>query len=183
MIYDLNLIDRYARALYQVAGTNNKLIHVVKDLSVFQQIMYALPKYFVFLSAVISKFAMQKSAIQTLAQHYKLNGITLNFLLVVCKNGKLGCLQLILTRFFEINQEDKGIQIVEIKSATTLTENQIKDLEQHFEKEEKKKNLLKLVVDPRILGGLIIKSGSKVIDNSIINKVNKMRFNTVDFIN
>ena len=183
MMYDFNLIDRYAGALYQVADTKGKLLHVVKDMDVFQQFIQVLPKYFVYLGAVITKFSIQKSVIQVLTKHYKLSEITENFLLTLCINGRFGCLQQVLTRFFELYQEGKGIRVVEVKSVTKLTDNQIKLLKQHLEKKEKKEIILNLVVDPAILGGLIIKSGSKVIDDSIINKINKIRFNTIDFIN
>jgi F-type H+-transporting ATPase subunit delta len=179
---DLNFVDRYAEALYQVTHSDNKTTQVVKDLGVLQQLLQAIPKYFVYLSAPITSFSKQKAVIQVLTKKYKFNQLTENFLFMICANRRLKYVQQIIAYFFTLHQKSQEILEVEIKSASALTDKQKKEIEQYLEKTLKKKIMLNLVVDLEILGGLIIKIGSIVVDNSVINKVNKIRFEKEDFI-
>ena len=79
-------------------------------------------------------------------------------------------------------QEAQGILVADVKSAAKLTEKQLKEVAGYLEKKLGKKILLNATVDPKILGGLIIKTGSMVVDNSISNKISKFKFNTEEFI-
>ena len=115
-------------------------------------------------------------------KQYKFNNLTKNFLLMLCVNGRLNYLQQIISRFIVLCQEAQGILVADVKSAAKLTEKQLKEVAGYLEKKLGKKILLNATVDPKILGGLIIKMGSMVVDNSISNKISKFKFNTEDFI-
>lgn len=182
MTQNFNLIDRYAQALYQVADASGKMKQIVSDTSLCSKILLALPKYFAYLGAPVSDLDAQKSVIQTLSKQYKFNNLTRNFLLMLCINGRLNSLQEIISRFIVLCQEAQGMLVADIKSAAKLTEKQLKEIAVYLEKKLGKKIILNTIVDPKILGGLIIKTGSKVVDNSIANKINKIKFNTDDFI-
>jgi F-type H+-transporting ATPase subunit delta len=182
MTQNFNLIDRYAQALYQVTEANGKIKQIVDDANLCSEVLLALPKYFSYLSAPVSELDMQKSVIQTLSKQYKFNNLTKNFLLMLCVNGRLNYLQQIISRFIVLCQEAQGILVADVKSAAKLTEKQLKEVAGYLEKKLGKKILLNATVDPKILGGLIIKTCSMVVDNSISNKISKFKFNTEEFI-
>ena len=182
MTQDFNLIDRYSQALYQASYESGKIKQIAEDASLCSKILLSLPKYFSYLSSPVSDLNMQKLVIQTLSKQYKFNNLTKNFLLMLCINGRLNSLQEIISRFILLCQEAQGILVADIKSATKLTEKQLKEITVNLEKKLNKKILLNTTVDPELFGGLIIKIGSKILDNSISNKINKIKFNTDDFI-
>ena len=182
MTQNFNLIDRYAHALYQAADANDKIKQIVGDANLCSEILLALPEYFIYLGAPVSDLDTQKAVIQTLSKQYKFNNLTKNFLLMLSINGRLNCLQEIISRFIVLCQEAQGILVADVKSAAKLTEKQIKEISGYLEKKLGKKIIINAIVDPKILGGLIIKTGSMVVDNSISNKIDKIKFNTDDFI-
>jgi ATP synthase F1 delta subunit len=183
MAQNFNLIDRYAQALYQATEASGKMKQIVDDISLCSRILLASPEYFMYLAAPVCELQMQKSVIQTLSKQYKFNNLIKNFLLMLCVNGRLNFLKQILSTFIMLYQEAQGILVADVKSAAELTENQIKEIAKYLEKKLDKKILLNTVVDPKIMGGLIIKMNFTVIDNSISNKINKIKFNTEELIN
>ena len=181
MIEDTNIIQRYAQALYQVAKTNSKLPQILADLGIVSQLLKALTSQFEYLSAPVAVFSLQKATFELLAKKYKFSPLTTNFLFMLCLNRRLHWLRLILDKFALLHKHAQGILDVEIRSAVKLSDKQVKEITTYLDKKLKKHSEANLIIDPALLGGLIIKFGSIEIDNSVANRLNRIRFNTRDF--
>ena len=67
--------------------------------------------------------------------------------------------------------EDKGEVTVNVTSASTLSDTQTKDLTKSLEKTIGKEIKIEAIIDESLIGGLIVKVGSKMIDSSIRSKL------------
>lgn len=177
----LIVLERYAKGLYQVAEKSNRLGNIASDLKLLLQLIHNLPKYFEYIAAPITTFSNQRAAIKLFTDKCNFDKITENFLLVVCQNKKLGYLSDIIDKFFSYHKNMENIVEVEIKSAVTLSDQQVVEIRSNLEQKLKKKIELNLEVSPEILGGLIIRIGMVEIDNSVANRLSRFKFNTASF--
>ena len=78
-------------------------------------------------------------------------------------------------QFINLNAKKRGDIIADITSADELNEQQRNNLKDQLKKILGEKLSLNFVVDKNIMGGLIVKIGSKMIDTSLLNKINKLK--------
>ncbi|XP_026465079.1 ATP synthase subunit O, mitochondrial-like [Ctenocephalides felis] len=96
-----------------------------------------------------------------------------NFLEIVAENNRLKHLKLMVNQFDELMKSARGEVVVRVTSAINLDEEQTANLQETLEKflAFGDKPQMELVVDPSIIGGLIIKIGDRLIDMSVARKI------------
>ena len=100
--------------------------------------------------------------------------LIINFIGVISKNKRLSSLNNIIKNFFIINSEKRGDIVAEVTSAQDLNNVQKDKVEKQLYSKVGKKVSISYKVDKTIIGGLIIKFGSKMIDSSLITKLNNL---------
>lgn len=99
----------------------------------------------------------------------------LNFLKLLCDNGLLGelggCFEEFRRRYFE----DNNIASAKVTSAAALSDSQIDALRQVLEKRYGKTVMLKLNIDPAIIGGLKVEIDGQQLDGSLKSRLDKLR--------
>ena len=98
----------------------------------------------------------------------------LTFIKVISNNKRFKNLSFIISRFLKINSEKRGEILANITSADKLSDKQKSGIKDQLSSILGDKLSLNYKVDRKIIGGLIVKIGSKMIDSSLASKINKL---------
>ena len=104
-----------------------------------------------------------------------LDNLTTTFLKVLNKNKRISNLISIILQFKKINSEKRGDITADVTSANELSEDEKNNITNQLKNSLGQKLSLNFDIDKDIIGGLIVKVGSKMIDTSIANKINKLK--------
>ena len=167
--------DRYASALYDLASDSNSVDLVLKDLLSIQSLLNENKDLnFVIKSPLISS-SDKLEILEKLLKKISVNKLTLTFLYVIEKNKRFSNLLSIVTQFANINAQKRGDILAEVTSADELNEDQKNNIKEQIKNILGDKLSLNFSVDKKIIGGLVVKVGSKMIDTSLANKINKLK--------
>jgi len=167
--------ERYASSLFELALEEGAVPTVTADLDRFQAMLddSADLKRFV-LSPVFSS-EEQVGAIEALATKAGFGAFVTNFLKLVAKNRRLFALPGMIKAFRIIAAQHRGEISAEVTSAHALTQAQEDELKAALKGVTGKDVAIAVTVDPSILGGLIVKVGSRQIDTSLRTKLSTLK--------
>jgi F-type H+-transporting ATPase subunit delta len=117
----------------------------------------------------------QLKAISAIADRAKISGLVGNFLRVVAKNRRLFAIPGMIRAFRRIAAEARGEVSAEVTSAHALTPAQETELKAALKSVAGKDVSIAVIVDPSLLGGLVVKMGSRQIDTSLKTKLNSLK--------
>ena len=171
-----NLIaDRYASALYDLSSDSNVIDKVLSDLLALDELIKNSKDLKLLIKSPLISSAEKLKILNKLIEKNSSNNLTLNFLKVIEKNKRFINLPLIINKFQKINSEKRGDVIADITSAIELSNEQKNELQNNLQKTLGDKLSLNYIVNKKIIGGLIVKIGSKMIDSSLSSKINKIK--------
>ncbi len=166
---------RYAAALFGLARDEGALEAVAADLGTLGAAIDGSDDLREFLKSPVYGRDDQANAIAAIAKKADLNGLTSNFLALVAKNRRLFALEDMIKAFDALAALHRGEVFAEAVSATELNNDQTKALRHEIEAMVGKAVKLETRVDPELLGGLVVKIGSKMIDASLKTKLNRLK--------
>lgn len=117
----------------------------------------------------------QFKAIGAVADKAKISGLTGNFLRVVARNRRLFAVPGMIAAFRRIAAEARGEVSADVISAHALSAAQQTELKSALKGIAGKDVSINVTVDPSLLGGLIVKMGSRQIDTSLQTKLNSLK--------
>ncbi len=162
---------RYAGALFEVADERRALDQTAGDLQTLKQLLNDNPELRAALQNPTFDGVQQGRAITEIARAAGVSWILLHFLGVLAKNRRLFALDAIADAYLAELAKRRGEMTVDVSAARTLTEDQAARLTENLNLALAAKVRLNKKVDPSLLGGLVIKIGSKLIDSSIRTKL------------
>lgn len=166
---------RYASALFDLANEQKSLEAVEKDLDTFQALMgESSDLRSVVRSPVVSRDDQGKALTALLAKA-GVGATTTNFLKLIAKNGRLFAVDDMIKAFRMLTARQRGEAHAEVTSAVALNETQLGELKATLKAAVGKDVQLSAKVDPSLLGGLVVKVGSRMIDSSLRTKLNGLR--------
>jgi F-type H+-transporting ATPase subunit delta len=169
-----SLAGRYASALFDIARDQRKIESVDKSLDALGQ---ALLDSKDFKELITSPLVSREEAGETfaaLAPELKLDPITTNFLGVLARNGRKAQLRPVIRAFRRLASEHRGEAIAEVITARALNDDQRAQLRQQLRTRAGCDVNIDAIVDPSLLGGIVVKLGSQQIDASIRTKLNRL---------
>jgi F-type H+-transporting ATPase subunit delta len=169
-----SLAGRYASALFGLARDERQIEAVGRSLDALAS---ALADSREFAELVASPLVGRKDAARAFAAlgpQLGLDPITGNFLGVLARNGRKAELRKIIRAFKRIAAGHRGEISAEVTSAHPLKDHQVVALKAQLGKRAGRDVTLDMAVDPDILGGIVIKLGSEMIDASIRTKLNRL---------
>jgi len=166
---------RYASALFELAKEQKAVPAVMQGLSGLAKAISESPDLRRLLGSPVFKSEDQMAAIEGLSAKGKFSGLALNFVKLMCKNRRLPALSETIAAFQALVAEDKGEAVAEVVSAEKLSAAQLKDLSAALKARVGKDVQLLTKVDSSILGGLTVKIGSTLIDNSLKTKLSNLK--------
>ena len=169
------IADRYASALYDLAADSKLVDSVVADLTLLQTMLNDHKDLNLVIKSPLIASTDKLDILEKLLLNIKANKLTLTFLKVLEQNKRFSNLYSIISQFININAYNRGDVLADITSAEELNDEQRKNIKEQLKNTLGKKLSLNFIVDKKIIGGLIVKVGSKMIDTSLANKINKLK--------
>ncbi|MBO6521648.1 MAG: F0F1 ATP synthase subunit delta [Rhodospirillales bacterium] len=169
------LAGRYATALFELAEYDKQLDEVAGDL----QQLGAMIDDSEDLSRLIKSPVMsrddQVKAMDAISDAAGFSTLTKNFVGVVAENRRLFALAGMIKAYQTLLATSRGEVSAEVVSAKALSDNQVAAIESALKEAIGSKVQVEQRVDETLLGGLVVRVGSRMIDNSLKTKLQKMR--------
>jgi len=166
---------RYARALFDLATEHKAVADVASALSSFQGLIDESEDLQRLMRSPVFKSEDQSAAIEAIAAKAGIKGLALNFLKVMGGNRRLAAVPSAISAFNTLVSQSKGEATAEVTSAEKLSAKQLADLKAALKAATGSDVAIDTKVDPAILGGLIVKVGSRMMDNSLRTKLNSLK--------
>ncbi|HSM39318.1 MAG TPA: F0F1 ATP synthase subunit delta [Afifellaceae bacterium] len=166
--------ERYASALFELAQETSTLEDVETDLKTFREMLKdSADLKRVVISPVFSAEEQEK-AIGAVSDKAEIKSLVGNFVRLLAHNRRLFVLPDAITGFMDMLAEHRGEVTAEVISARKLSAEHLEDLKKALKASLGKDPAIEATVDPAILGGLIVKVGSRMIDSSVRTKLNSI---------
>ena len=167
--------DRYARSLFDLALESNAVAAVEGDLGRFEALIEGSDDLKRLIYSPVFSADDQLKAIVAIADKAKITGLVGSFLRVVAMNRRLFVLPGMISAFRRIAAEHRGETAAEVISAHALTAAQETELKAALKGVTGKNVAISVTVDPSLLGGMVVKIGSRQIDTSLKTKLNSLK--------
>ena len=167
--------DRYASALYALAAEKNIVDSVLDDLTFLQKFIQENKDIKLLVKSPIITSSDKLNIFEIILSKKKADVFTNNFLKVISSNKRFAKLSSIISQFININSQKRGDVLADVISAEELVVDQKNRIKNQLTSILGKKLSLNFNVDKKIIGGLIIKVGSKMVDSSLATKINKLK--------
>lgn len=167
--------ERYASALFDLAQSEKKLKPVEKDLGRIDDLLKGSADLMHLVRSPVFAAEDQQAAIGKILDKAKISGVVGNFVRVVASNRRLFVLPDMIRAFRQIAADARGEATAEVTVAQKLSADQTKQLKATLKSVVGKDVALDMTVDPSLLGGMIVKVGSRQIDTSVKTKLSSMK--------
>ena len=166
---------RYATAVFGLAQEAKKVKAIETDLSALTDVMADSSDFNALIHSPVYSRDEQGSAITALAAKMKLSPIMSNTLALMATKRRLFVLPQFVATLRAIIADDKGEVTADVASAKALTKAQADKLAKTLKAQMGKDVMINATVDESLIGGLVVKVGSKMIDTSIRSKLNSLQ--------
>ncbi len=166
---------RYASALFDLALSEKKIPAVEKDLKTFDDLLNGSEDLKRLVVSPVFSADDQYKAIDALLTKAKMTGLVGNFIRVVAKNRRLFAMQGMLSAYRKLVADHKGEMTAEVTVASALNATQTKELKAALKSVVGKEVAINATIDPSILGGMIVKVGSRQIDTSLKTRLSSLK--------
>ena len=171
---EASLGGRYGSALFDLARDAKAIDQVERSLTAVRD---AIAQSDDFRTLTTSPTLARGDAVKGVlaaADSLGLDPTTRSFLGVLAENRRLGQLGNIVRAFRRLASRHRGEATAEVVSAHPLDEGQVSELKQQLRTRVGRDVTVDLRVDPNLLGGLVVKIGSQMIDSSIRTRLNAL---------
>ncbi len=167
-----SLGGRYALALFELAGDGKAIDQVEKSLTAVRDALDQSDDFRTLTtSPLVARGAATKAVLAT-ADQLGVDPTTRSFLGVLAENRRLAALPAIIRAFRQLAARHRGEATAEVTSAHPLGAEQVDELKQQLRLRLGREVAVELAVDPTLLGGLVVRIGSQMIDSSIRTRLN-----------
>ena len=169
-----SLAGRYASALFDLARDERQIDSVERSLEALRQAMVDSRDFAELVASPLVDRDQAGRAFAAVAQSLNLDPITGNFLAVLARNGRKSQLLPVIRAFRRLAAEHRRETTAEVISAFPLNDDQVAQLKAQLRARAGRDVTIDAEVDPAILGGIVVKLGSQMIDASIRTKLNRL---------
>jgi len=165
---------RYASGWLAAAKDKAALQAAKADADSLQSMLDNSPEFHTFVTSPLISQADQTKAMQAIAQKAQFDATTVSFLSVLVDNRRLPALGNILESFQQLLATESGEVQASVTSATKLDQQKVIDISSQISKKLGKNVQVETHIDPSLIGGLVIRVGSTMIDDSIKTKLDRL---------
>jgi F-type H+-transporting ATPase subunit delta len=169
-----SLGGRYATALFELARDEKALPAVEASLVAVRGAIDQSDEFQRLIASPLLGRDAAAKAVAAVAAAMKLDAITTRFLGVLAQNRRLSQLPQIIRAFRQLAAAQRGETTAEVTSAHPLDAGQVAELKAQLKTRLRRDVTVDLSVDPSLLGGLVVKIGSQMIDSSIRTRLNTL---------
>jgi F-type H+-transporting ATPase subunit delta len=169
-----SLSGRYATALFELARENKKIEAVEASLNKLRAALDQSEDLRTLTTSPVLRREDAAKGIAATANALALDPVTTNFLGVLANNRRLAQLPMVIRNFRTLAARHRGETTAEVTSAHPLDDDQVTKLKSQLRSRLGRDVAVELNVDPVILGGLVVRIGSQMIDSSIRTRLNSL---------
>lgn len=170
-----SIAARYATAVYDIAKDGDNVKALEADLDALQAAMNDSEDFRTLIHSPIYTREEQAGAISAIAAKMNLTDTVANTLALMAQKRRLFVVPQLLSTLRDIIATEKGEVTAEVVSARALTKAQSEKLARTLKASTGKDVTLNATVDESLIGGLVVKVGSRMIDTSIRAKLNSLQ--------
>ncbi len=170
-----SIAARYATAVYDIAKDGGTVKALEADIDALQAAMNDSEDFRTLIHSPIYTREEQAGAITAIASKMNLTDTMANTLALMAQKRRLFVVPQLLSTLRDIIAAEKGEVTAEVVSAKALTKAQSEKLAKTLKASTGKDVTLNATVDESLIGGLVVKVGSRMIDTSIRAKLNSLQ--------
>ena len=167
--------ERYASSLFELASEAGSVDAIGGDLRRFEAMIEESADLKRFVLSPVFSAEDQLRAIDAVLEKAGISGLAANFIKVAAANRRLFAVPGMVSAYFQIVARSRGEITAEVTSAHALSNEQENELKVALKGVTGKDVAINVTVDPSILGGLIVKVGSRQIDTSLRTKLSTLK--------
>ena len=169
------LAERYAAALFELADERRDLDAVAGDLGALRAMLHDSADLLRLVRSPVLSRADQGRAIALVAETAELSQLTRDFLAVVARNRRLFAVPAMIEAYLAKLAARRGEITAEVTAAQPLTDAQNNALTEQLRRVVGGRVAVDLRIDPSLIGGMVVKIGSRMVDGSLRSKLQRMR--------
>ena len=169
------IAGRYALAVFELAQETRSVEALSRDLETLKTMLAQSADLRRLVKAPVFAREEQAQGMKALLASAGADALTVRFVLLLCSKRRLFVLPDVIRDIETLVAQQKGEVEAEVVSARPLTEAQTAELKQALKEKLGRDPLLAAKVDPSLLGGLVVKVGSRMIDSSLRTKLTGLR--------
>ena len=166
---------RYATALFELARDENSIDAVLADLDQFDRLLAESDDLKRLVRSPVFSADTQLKALSAVLEKAEISGVSAKFLKVLTANRRLFAVTDVIRAFRALVAKFKGEATAEVTVAEALSDANLEALKAALKSVSGKDVTLNVKVDPSIIGGLVVKLGSRMVDSSLRTKLNSIK--------
>ena len=166
---------RYATALFELARDQKQVDAVTADLQRFEAMLADSADLTRLVRSPVFSSENQSRALGAVLDRAGITGITANFLKVLTANRRLFAVTDVVRAYRALVARFKGEASADVTVAEPLSDKNLDALKVALKSVTGKDVALHVRVDPSIIGGLVVKLGSRMVDSSLRTKLNSIK--------
>jgi len=167
--------ERYANALFELASEENALGAVEKDLDRFTGLMAESADFTRLVKSPVFSSDEQLRAVTGILERDEIGGLVASLVKVAAANRRLFAVSDVIRAFRALVAKFKGEATADVTVAERLSDRNLDSLKTALKSVTGKDVALNVKVDPSIIGGLVVKLGSRMVDSSLRTKLNSIK--------
>jgi F-type H+-transporting ATPase subunit delta len=170
------MTGRYARALFELALDTKSVDAVKTDLEKFDALLSESPDLHRLVRSPVFGAEEQGKALSAVLEKVGIGGLAGNFIKLIASNRRLFAVRAMIRDFRKLTARWKGEVTAEVTVAEKLSDARLEELKNTLKSITGEKAVdLHVKIDPAIIGGLMVKLGSRMVDSSLRTKLNAMK--------
>ena len=166
---------RYATALFELARDQKSIDAVKADLDSFEAMLADSADLKRLVRSPVFSAGEQSKALTAVLAKAGITGTSANFLKVLTSNRRLFIVTDVIRGFRALVAKFKGEATADVTVAEALSEKNLDALKTALKSVTGKDVALNVKIDPSIIGGLVVKLGSRMVDSSLRTKLNSIK--------
>jgi F-type H+-transporting ATPase subunit delta len=169
-----DLAGRYATALFDLADEQKSLDAIADDLRSLRAMLDGSGDLQRLVRSPVLSREAQGEAMAALADKADLQTLSRNFLGLLARNRRLFLLRPVIDAFLQTLAARRGEVSAEVTSAQPLSDSQLAAVTAALEKSVAGSVSVEAKVDPALLGGMVVRVGSRMVDSSLRSKLQRL---------
>jgi F-type H+-transporting ATPase subunit delta len=167
--------ERYATALFELALDAGQLDPVASDLDRFEKLLQSSPDLVRLVRSPVFTPDDQLKAVSAVLDKAGIGGLVANFIKLTARNRRLFAVPDMIRGYRALLAAHRGEASADVTTAEPLSASQLADLKAALAEKTGKDVRVNAKVDPSLIGGLVVKVGSRMIDTSLKTKLNALK--------
>jgi F-type H+-transporting ATPase subunit delta len=166
---------RYATALFELALEAGAIDRIRQELDAFESLATSNADLMRLIRSPVFSAEEQTKALAAVLERAGISGLAAQFLKVVASNRRLFAVRQIIKSFRALVARHKGEVTAQVTVAERLNDTRLAEIKDALATVTRKDVHVEMHVDPSIIGGLVVKLGSRMVDTSLRTKLNAIK--------